>query len=146
VQLEQDLAYICEHDELSDVASGYGVVEDSLANEILESTSEPAADAHAESQSSEVREQSSIHRHLSAALKQIKKEIKAHGRPESYRRGDFFYRPKHAVFALHDAAVTGLQPDHLCARDIFLWLPTCLPGAPDTFRCTCGGRLSKNGA
>ena len=47
---------------------------------------------------------------------------------------------------MHDAAVTGLQPDHLCARDIFLWLPACLPGAPDSFKCTCGSRLSKNGA
>jgi hypothetical protein len=145
-QLEQDLAYINDHDEFSDVVSGNGVVEDSLSNEILEPTSEPATDAQAESQASEAREQSSIHRHLSAALKQIKKEIKAHSRPESYRRGDFFYRSKHAVFALHDAAITGLQPDHLCARDVFLWLPTCLPGAPDSFKCTCGGRLSKNGA
>ena len=145
-QLEQDLAYINDHDEFLDVASGNGVVEDSLSNEILEPTNDPAIDAEAESQASEAREQSSVHRHLSAALKQIKKEIKAHGWPESYRRGDFFYRPKHAVFALHDAAVTGLQPDHLCARDIFLWLPACLPGAPDSFKCTCGGRLSKNGA
>ena len=144
-QLEQDLAYINGHDEFSDVASGNGIVEDSLSNEILEPTSDPATDAEAESQASEAREQSSIHRHLSAALKQIKKEIKAHGWPESYHRGDFFYRPKHAVFALHDAAVTGLQPDHLCARDIFLWLPTCLPGAPDSFKCTCGNCLSKNG-
>lgn len=145
-QLEQDLAYINDHDEFSDVVSGSGVVEDSLSNEILEPTSESAADAQAESQTSEAREHSSIHRHLSAALKQIKKEIAAHGWPESYRRGDFFYRSKHAVFALHDAAVTGLQPDHLCARDVFLWLPTCLPGAPDSFKCTCGGHLSKNGA
>lgn len=145
-QLERDLAYINDHDEFSDVTSGNGVVEDSLSNEILEPTSEPATDSQAEFQASEAREQSSIHRHLSAALKQIKKEIKAHGWPESYRRGDFFYRSKHAVFALHDAAVTGLQPDHLCARDVFLWLPACLPGAPDSFKCTCGGRLSKNGA
>ena len=145
-QLERNLAYINDHDEFSDVVSGNGVVEDSLSNEILEPTSESATNAQAESQASEAREQSSIHRHLSAALKQIKKEIKAHGLPGPYHRGDFFYRSKHAVFALHDAAVTGLQPDHLCARDVFLWLPACLPGAPDSFRCTCGGRLSKNGA
>ena len=144
-QLERDLVYINEHDEFADVASGNGVVEDSLSNEILESTSEPSTDAQAESQASEAREQSSIHRHLSAALKQIKKEINAHGWPESYHQGDFFYHPKHPVFALHDAAITGLQPDHLCAHDIFLWLPACLPGAPDSFKCTCGGRLSKNG-
>jgi hypothetical protein len=144
-QLERDIAYINDHDEFSDIASGNGVVEDSLSIEILEPTSEPATDAQAESHASEAREQSSIHRHLSAVLKQIKKEIKAHGWPESYRRGDFFYRAKHAVFALHDAAVTGLQPDHLCARDVFLWLPACLPGAPNLFKCTCGGRLSKNG-
>lgn len=145
-QLARDLMYINENDEFSDVISGNGVVEASLSSEILDLTSEPATDAQKESQASEAREQSSIHRHLSAALKQIKKEIKAHGWPESYRRGDFFYRPKHAVFALHDAAVTGLQPDHLCARDVFLWIPACLPGAPDSFKCTCGGRLSKNGA
>lgn len=144
-QLEQDLKYINNNDEFSDVISGSGVVDDSLSNKILEPTSEPAIDAQAESQASEAREQSSIHRHLSAALKQIKKEIKAHGWPESYRRGDFFYRFKHAVFVLHDAAKTGLQLDHLCAHDIFLWLPACLPGAPDSFKCTCGGHLSKNG-
>ena len=43
-QLERDLAYINEHDEFLDVASGYGVVEDSLSNEILETTSDPAAE------------------------------------------------------------------------------------------------------
>ena len=118
-QLEQDLAYINDHDEFSDVVSGNGVVEDSLSNEILEPTSEPMTDAQAESQASEAWEQSSIHQHLSAALKQIKKEIKAHSWPESYRRG-LLYRFKHAVFALHDAAITGLQPDHLCARNVFL--------------------------
>ena len=83
-QLEQDLAYINGHDEFSDVASGNGIVEDSLSNEILEPTSDPTTDAEAESQASEAREQFSIYRHLSTALKQIKKEIKAHGWPESY--------------------------------------------------------------
>ena len=83
-QLEQDLAYINGHDEFSDDASGNGIVEDSLSNEILEPMSDPTTDAEAESQASEAQEQSSIHWHLSAALKQIKKEIKAHGWPESY--------------------------------------------------------------
>jgi len=41
--------------------------------------------------------------------------------------------------------IKGLQPDRLCARDVFVWLPSCLPGAPDYFKCECGVRLKKNG-
>jgi hypothetical protein len=28
---------------------------------------------------------------------------------------------------------------------VFVWLPSCLPGAPDHFKCDCGLRLTKNG-
>ena len=65
--------------------------------------------------------------------------------PDCYQQGDSFHWTKHAVFILHDAALKGLQPDHLCARDIFVWLPPFLPGAPNYFKCTCGGHLTKNG-
>ena len=52
-QLEHDLMFINNHDEFVDVTSGAGVVEDSLSNEILESMSDIATDAQAESQASE---------------------------------------------------------------------------------------------
>ena len=63
-QLQRDLAYINDHDEFSDVVSENVVVEDSLSSEILEPTSKPTTDAQEESQASEAREHSSIHRHL----------------------------------------------------------------------------------
>jgi len=66
-------------------------------------------------------------------------------RPNCYIRGDFFHRKKHAVFALCDDSATGFNVDSLCARDVFVWLPLLLPGAPDYFKCTCGERLIKHG-
>jgi len=51
--LERGLAYINDHDEFSDVISGNGVVEDSLSNEIIEPTSEPATSTDAQAESRE---------------------------------------------------------------------------------------------
>jgi hypothetical protein len=144
-QLQDQLLFIHDHDEHVDIATGTQFIDDSLSDEILESMEDAAAAVEVETESSEVQTESAIHQHLHAALQDIKKQIDLHGQPDCYRQGDFFHRTKHAVFILHDAALKGLQPDRLCARDIFVWLPPFLPGAPDYFKCTCGGRLTKNG-
>ena len=144
-QLQDELAFIRDHDEHADIATGTHHIDDSLSDEILELTEDAAAAAELETESSEVQTESAIHQHLHAALRDIKKQIDLHGQPDCYRRGDFFHRTKHTVFILHDAALNGLQPDRLCARDIFVWLPPFLPGAPDYFKCTCGSHLTKHG-
>lgn len=139
------MSFIKENDEHRDIVNGVQVIDDSISNGILDTNEDAPRIAQEETEFSEAREQSVVHQHLSAALKQIKKDIRDYKQPACYRRGHFFIRPKHAVFALHDAVLTGLQPDRLCSRDIFVWLPTYLPGAPDFFKCTCNGRLSLNG-
>jgi hypothetical protein len=88
---------------------------------------------------------SAIQRYLKTVRESIQIEMKKHMRPNCYIRGDFFYRKKHAVFALCDDSATGFNVDSLCARDVFVWLPLLLPGAPDFFKCTCNERLIKHG-
>jgi hypothetical protein len=144
-QLQEELAFVHEHDEHADIATGAHSINDSLFDEIIDAPEEAAAAAKAKTESSEAPSESAIHQHLYAVRQDIKKQVELHHQPDCYRRGDFFYRTKHPVFTLHDAAIKGLQPDRLCARDVFVWLPPCLPGAPDYFKCTCGVRLKKNG-
>jgi len=145
-RLQDELSYIRDNHEYSDIASGPdSVINDSIVNEILDIPDDPAAVAQEETQASEPQETSAIQEYLSAALLQIKKDIRNYQQPGCYKRGDFFLRPKHPVFVLHEAAKKGLQPDRLCSRNIFVWLPSYLPGAPDSFKCTCGGHLTKNG-
>jgi hypothetical protein len=143
--LQDNLTFVQEHDEHADIASGAHSINASLTEKITSQPDETAMAAQMESEVSEPPCESSIHQHLCAATQQIKGEIKKHGQPSCYQHGDFFYCTAHPVFALRDASIHGLQPDRLCARDIFVWLPLYLPGAPASFRCTCGGRLTKNG-
>jgi len=114
-----------------------------MTDEILDTPEDLPSTDNSDTQDSQ--EESVIHQYLQATLAKIKNQIKAHKQPDCYINGDFFIRPKHAVFALHDATVHGLQPNHLCYRDVFVWLPQCLPGAPSSFKCTCDKKLSKNG-
>ena len=144
-QLREELTFVQEHDENADIATGMHVIDNSLSDEILDTPEDSAATAEAETASAEVQTESAVHQHLQAVLNDIKKQITHHHQPDCYRRGDFFYRSKHPVFALHDARINGVQPDRLCARDVFVWLPSCLPGAPDHFKCDCGLHLTKNG-
>ena len=104
-----------------------------------------ATAAAAETQENEAPMDSAIHQYLKNVRESIQNEIKQHRRPNCYSRGDFFHRKKHAVFALCDDSVTGFNVDSLCARDVFVWLPLLLPGAPDFFKCTCDERLIKHG-
>lgn len=146
-QLQEELAFLQEHDEHGDIATGTHSIDDGLSDEIIDMSEDTAAAAEAESEESEVQTESSIHQYLHSVYRDIKKQIDLHCQPNCYQRGDFFYWMKHPVFTLHDVALNGLQPDRLCARDVFIWLPACLPGAPQFFRCTCSGNvhLKKNG-
>ena len=82
--------------------------------------------------------------YLKTVREGIQNEIKQHMRPNCYMRGDFPHRKRHAVFALCDDSATGFNVDSLCARDVFIWLPLLLPGAPDFFKCTCGVLKSRS--
>lgn len=104
-----------------------------------------ATTAGIETHESEAATDSAIERYLKTVRESIQNEIKQHKRPNCYTRGDFFHRKKHAVFALCDDSVKGFNVDSLCARDVFVWLPLLLPGAPDSFKCTCGEHLIKHG-
>ncbi|KAF5382845.1 hypothetical protein D9757_007324 [Collybiopsis confluens] len=142
--LSSEINFIQNHDEHADIASGFQDTQEGLADETLESPDNFASAAQREAQSSEPIVNSALQQYLVATLERLGKQIKKHGQPDCYRRGDFIIRPKHAIFILHDAARTGLASDYLCHRDIFVWLPALLPGAPEAFKCTCGKRLSKN--
>jgi hypothetical protein len=121
-------------------------------NDILDEVAEgplpqdaAAAAAEMETQETEAVMDSAIQRYLKTVRESIQNEIKKHMRPNCYIRGDFFHWKRHAVFALCDDSATGFNVDSLCARDVFVWLPLLLPGAPDFFKCTCGERLIKHG-
>ncbi|KAJ7163411.1 hypothetical protein C8R43DRAFT_846337, partial [Mycena crocata] len=95
----------------------------------------------AETQASEANIDSDLHKQLVAVLKRLTAEIAKYGTTMCYRRGDFYDRPAHPVFALSRA----LDPTHSYWRKIFVWFPWLLPGCPDRFKCTCGKPLSRNG-
>lgn len=144
-QLSDALEFVRNHDEHAGIASGDAVIDDSVDSELLDKPENLGDTAQKETTASEVKENSVIHQFLRATLRHIKKEIDDHKQPNCYRQGSFMIYAKHPVFVLHDTPKFGLQTDHLCHRNVFVWLPQCLPGAPDSFKCTCGGRLSKNG-
>lgn len=146
-QLNTHLQYVVENDEYADIAAGDQVIDDSLADSVSDNAESNAAAAEAETQSSHPAKKSAVHNYLKEVHEQLQREEAKHGKPSCYRRGDFFYRPPHAVFSLQKIKdTTGLDPSALYSRDVFVWLPHLLPGHPDQFKCTCGLGLSRNGA
>ena len=148
-KLQNEITFIQEHDVRTDATLGgtQDLKDDNILDEIAEGP-QPQDDATAaemETQESEVPMDSAIQRYLKTVRESIQNEMKQHMRPSCYIRGDFFYRKKHAVFALCDDSATGLNADFLCARDVFVWLPLLLPGTPDFFKCNCGEQLIKHG-
>ncbi|KAJ6505608.1 hypothetical protein DFH09DRAFT_1289251 [Mycena vulgaris] len=82
---------------------------------------------------------------LATTLEKVQKEIDNHGQPRVYREGQLWIYPKDPIFALREAASTGVySPDALYLLPIFLWLPDYLPGHPDRFHCECGEALNKH--
>ncbi|KAJ7572428.1 hypothetical protein C8J56DRAFT_759951, partial [Mycena floridula] len=85
--------------------------------------------------------------YLKCTLDKIKSQITRHSQPDCYRDGTFWIRPRDAVFALNAAKVheDGVNPNELYQLPIFVWFPDMLPDTPDTFLCSCGHYLSRNG-
>ncbi|KAJ7896333.1 hypothetical protein B0H14DRAFT_3612314 [Mycena olivaceomarginata] len=135
------------NDEHADIASGDRIINDSLVDAVLETTETNSATAEAETGASEAGIDSVLQKQFAILKDRLSKEIKKYGSPLCYRRGDFYDRPMHAVFALHRSMGSnhGLDPSELYARDVFIWIPNLLPSAPDRFKCTCGKPLSRNG-
>lgn len=150
--MNADIQFIQEDDEFADIAAGESTSADSLADEILESPEQDASTAQAETVASEAPVNSAHDQQLVVVLRTIKEEIRKHKRPLCYVNGDFWMRAKHPVFLLAAARTHGLHPNCLYERDVFVWLPSYLPGAPETFKCTCvdqagqSRRLSKKGS
>lgn len=145
-QLNTHLQYADENGEYADISAGDRVIDESIAASIADNAESNAAAAEAETQSSQPAKNSAVHNYLKQVHEQLQREEATHGKPLCYKRGDFFYRPPHAVFSLQKIKdTTGLDPSVLYARDVFVWLPHLLPGHPDQFKCTCGLGLSRNG-
>ncbi|KAJ7151286.1 hypothetical protein C8R43DRAFT_951101 [Mycena crocata] len=140
-QLNQQLDYIDEHDEHGDIVAGDQIIDESLIDQVLDTVEANLSPAEAAKQASEADIDSDLHKQLVSVLKRLTAEIKKYGTTGCYRRGDFYDRPAHSVFALSRS----LDPAHLYWRKIFVWFPWLLPGCPDKFKCTCGEPLSRNG-
>ncbi|KAK7036962.1 hypothetical protein R3P38DRAFT_2432436, partial [Favolaschia claudopus] len=120
-----------EHDEHADIAAGDRQIDESLIDEALDHLQ-----AESESDAAETGNDSEIHKQLVALKARLDNEIKTHHMPLCYVRGDFFDRPPHPVFALHNSMKgTGLNPRDLYLRNVFVWLPYLLPGCPKRFIC-----------
>jgi hypothetical protein len=104
--------------------------------------------AQAETEEAEVKALSANHQWLKANLDQIIKDTEGPGkpRPNCYKNGELWIRPIDPIFALEQAGTRGLTPADLYLLPIFVWLPFCLPGHPDTFKCECGVKLIRHGA
>ncbi|KAK6971914.1 hypothetical protein R3P38DRAFT_2586309, partial [Favolaschia claudopus] len=145
-QLNSEFEFISENDEHADVAAGDRIIDESLVDEALDHLQSEASSAEAEVEAAETIPDSELRKQLVALKTRLDSEIKIHNMPLCYVRGDFFDRPPHPVFALHNSlAGTGLNPSGLYLRDVFIWLPYLLPGCPKRFMCTCGSALSRNG-
>ncbi|KAJ7892557.1 hypothetical protein B0H14DRAFT_2560268 [Mycena olivaceomarginata] len=137
-QLNSDLNFLANNDEHADIAAGNTVIDESLVNEALDSM-EPSSEALvAETQAAEVVDKSELHKQLVLMKQEIDQEIDSHGQPLCYLRGDFFHRPHHPVFALHDSVITGLDPTQLYLRRVItmIQLHTVSEISRMTFFCT----------
>ncbi|KAK7021556.1 hypothetical protein R3P38DRAFT_2533683, partial [Favolaschia claudopus] len=144
--LNFDLDFNVEHDEHADIAASDRQIDESLIDEALDHIQPDSSGAEDETNAAETVTDSEIHKQLLALKARRDDEIKKYKMPLCYIRGDFFDRPPHPVFALHNSMKgSGLNPSDLYLRDVFIWLPYLLPGCPTRFICTCGAALSRNG-
>ncbi|KAJ7707928.1 hypothetical protein B0H16DRAFT_1824162 [Mycena metata] len=146
-KLTEQLQFIDENDEYGDIASGDKVINDSLVDAILEASGTNPTAMETDSGTAEAENDSVLQKQFIDLKAKLTREITEYGSPLCYLRGDFYDRPPHPVFAIHrsTASNTGLDPAHLYARDVFIWIPSLLPGAPERFKCDCGKPLSRNG-
>ncbi|KAF9051108.1 hypothetical protein BDZ89DRAFT_1056981 [Hymenopellis radicata] len=124
------------------------VIEDSLFDDDDGDGDGDGAEEALESESDEDQPNSGVlQNYLETELQRIQDEIQKHKMPKNYVDGTFWRRPPDPLFAFDSTLGKGKVPDAapFYLIDIFLWIPYSLPGAPDVFRCECGGHLSKNG-
>ncbi|KAJ7806946.1 hypothetical protein B0H14DRAFT_2610116 [Mycena olivaceomarginata] len=136
-RLNEALTYIAENDEHADIASGEAEIDESLVDAVPKGGE---GDAETETQSSEAATNSVLSIFLKYVKEQLQLEIDIHKRPLCYLCGDFYWRPPHPVFSLQPEF--GTNPDMVYWRDVFVWLPHLLPGAPERFKCSCNLPLS----
>ncbi|KAF7291202.1 hypothetical protein MIND_01263600 [Mycena indigotica] len=146
-QLQDDLGFVSENDEHADIARGDALVDESLMGEVLEE--EERVDEEEDDARPTLLPESSITRYLRSVRDRVQAEIDIHGEPMCYRRNDLYERAPHQLFALKACFTRTQQDEHpediLYARDVCIWLPHLLFGAPDSFKCFCGRKLSRNG-
>nr|GAT42352.1 predicted protein [Mycena chlorophos] len=135
--LTDSLTFIQENDEFADIASGENVVDESMLDDLADSSEENANTATQDYDASASPDKSAHQTQLENILLRIRHEIAKHGQPLCYARGDLFDRARHPLFAVRDSAKHGFKPDLFCHLDVFVWIPWLLPGAPDTFKCSC---------
>ncbi|THU89458.1 hypothetical protein K435DRAFT_865242 [Dendrothele bispora CBS 962.96] len=76
--------------------------------------------------------------YLAIILTKLKDEIKSKNRSDCYAAGTFWIYPRDPIFAL-DAAFKAegfCSPVELYHLPVFVWLPTFLPGTPESFYCS----------
>ncbi|KAJ7246078.1 hypothetical protein C8J57DRAFT_1241863 [Mycena rebaudengoi] len=147
VQLNKDLAAAAAfEDEPQDLSER--IFEESLGDTEAENDDSANAEwAQTETEEAEVQALSANHQWLKANLAKIIKETDGPGkpRPNCYKNGELWIRPIDPVFALEQAGTSGLTPADLYLLPIFVWLPSCLPGHPEAFKCECGMKLIRHG-
>ncbi|KAJ7767051.1 hypothetical protein DFH07DRAFT_1012099 [Mycena maculata] len=116
-----------------------------LDDEIDRGDEDDEGNLDAEQQSTEAATDSANDQWLATTLEKVQKQIKIKDQPRVYSQGQLWIYPKDPIFALQEAATTGVYaPDVLYLLPIFLWLPDYLPGHPDRFHCECGEALNKH--
>ncbi|KAJ7292171.1 hypothetical protein C8J57DRAFT_1212575 [Mycena rebaudengoi] len=147
VQLNKDLAAAAAfEDEPQDLSEH--IFYESLGDTEAENDDSANAEwAQTETEEAEVQALSANHQWLKANLAKIIKETDGPGkpRPNCYKNGELWIRPIDPVFALEQAGTSGLTPADLYLLPIFVWLPSCLPGHPEAFKCECGMKLIRHG-
>ncbi|KAJ3752534.1 hypothetical protein EV360DRAFT_88655 [Lentinula raphanica] len=146
-RLINEVEEVMDNDEYADIRIENGrEVDESISDDIDDSMEKNTRIAEQETIASELPECSVIHQHLVDYRNSLRKQLEQYGMPKCYKDRQFIVHPPHPVFVLHDAATrTAFNPDMLCLRPIFVWLPEYLPGRPDRFECRCGGNLTMNG-
>ncbi|KAJ3830941.1 hypothetical protein F5878DRAFT_668137 [Lentinula raphanica] len=146
-RLINEVEEVMDNDEYADIRIETGrEVDESISDDTDDSMEKNARIAEQETIASELPERSVIHQHLVDYRNSLRKQLEQYGMPKCYKERQFIVHPPHPVFALHDAASrTAFNPNTLCLRPIFVWLPEYLPGRPDRFKCRCGGNLTMNG-
>ncbi|KAF7304332.1 hypothetical protein HMN09_00835000 [Mycena chlorophos] len=98
-----------------------------------------------EGRAAEAPSESTHEQWLKASLELIQKDTDVGRKPECYRNGQLWIRPRDPIFALEHAGLHNFSPKELYQLPIFVWLPNFLPGHPSEFKCECGGQLNKHG-